>query len=122
MSAGEYCAEFLSTDKAVRDEAAKKLGSMGKAGAYAVLPLLTADDWVFRYRACEVLGLAGCFELADRLVPLLSDTNAEVRRMAARSLGAIGNYEYADTVRPLLGDENPAVSLEAHRTLLKWKR
>ena len=122
MSAGEYCAQFLSTDKAVRDAAAKKLGGMGKEGAYAVLPLLSADDWVFRYRACEVIGLSCCFELANRIVPLLSDTNAEVRCMAVQSLAKIGNAEYADYLLPLTEDESPAVVHEAYRTLQKWKK
>ena len=122
MSAGEYCAQFLSTDKSVRDAAAKKLGRMGKEGAYAVLPLLTADDWVFRYRACEVIGLSGCFELAKRIAPLLSDTNADVRRMAVQSLGKIGNAEYADLVKPLTKDADAAVIREAFRTLQKWKK
>lgn len=122
MSAGEYCAQFLSTDKAVRAAAAKKLGSMGKEGAYAVLPLLSADDWVFRYRACEVIGLSHCFELANRLVPLLSDTNAEVRRMAVQSLGMIGNHEYSDLVMPLTEDADAAVIREAFRVLQKWKK
>ena len=122
MSAGDYCVKFLSTEKSVRSEAAKSLGKLGKAGAEAVIPLLSADDWVFRYRACEVLGLCGCREFADRLIPMLSDENDMVRCCAAKSLGIIGNPSHVQHIKPLMGDKNPYVVREAHRTLQKWKR
>ena len=122
MNTNEVCMQLFSTDKCVRDTAAKELGKRGKEGAQAVIPLLAAEDWALRYRAAEVLGLSGQKEFAVHLVPLLSDEKDHVRYMAVKSLGMIGDSFYADKVKVLTEDSNNFVVREAFRTLNKWRR
>ena len=122
MNSGDYCMQLFSLDKSVRDDGAKKLSKMGEEGVKAVLPLLSAENWVLRYRAAEVIGCAGCKSYARNLVPLLSDKKDHVRYMAAKSLGMIGDSFYTDEVRALLSDENPYVVRAASRTLEGWRR
>ncbi len=122
MNSGELCMQLFSQDKALRADAAEKLGKMGEAGVLAVLPLLSANDWILRYRAAEVIGLSGCSAYAKNLLPLLSDTKDHVRYMAVKSLGMVGDSFYANEVKALADDENPFVVRAVFRTLDGWKR
>ncbi|MDO5845715.1 MAG: HEAT repeat domain-containing protein [Methanocorpusculum sp.] len=120
MSTSEYLALLYSDDKSVRAEAAKNLAGLGSEGVTAVCPLLSSENWVLRYRACEILGLSGCRDAALLLVPYLSDANDHVRYMAAKSIGRIGNPSFAERIRPLAADANPYVSRMANSILNNW--
>ena len=48
---------LYAEDKAVRNAAAKELGSRGAEGFAVAVPLLADASWVVRYRACEIIGM-----------------------------------------------------------------
>lgn len=113
--------EFLSSDKTVRANASRKLAGLGKDGVTFVIPYLTSSNWIFRYRACEVIGLTHLSQYAPLLIPSLADEKDHVRYMAVKSLGLLANpAEYTDKIRPLLRDENPFVVRMATKVLATW--
>ncbi|HJJ36077.1 MAG TPA: tetratricopeptide repeat protein [Methanocorpusculum sp.] len=104
-------ADFLSGDKHRRADAARGLAQAGPEGIAFVRPYLASPEWVYRYRACEVFGLAGNAEYASELIPMLSDRKDHVRYMAVKSLGMLGVAEtYRSEIVPLLHDLNQVVA------------
>lgn len=111
-------AGFCSEDKQERAEATKRLARAGLEGVAFVRPYLASQNWIFRYRACEVVGCSSCPEYAPELLPLLSDGKDHVRYMAVKSLGMLGVSErYHDAIVPLLHDGNQVVAAMSETVL-----
>ena len=111
---------LTSPDKSVRAQASADLAAAGKSGAEQVIPLLADTNWVVRYRACEVMGNAGCREYAYLLLPLLTDEKDHVRYMAVKSLGKLDCRSEIEKIRERLSDENPFVVRIAKEVLKAW--
>lgn len=105
----ELTALLADPEKSVRNAAAKELGSRGREGFTAVLPLLDDASWVVRYRACEVVGMTGCAEAYPVLARMLADSRDHVRYMAVKGLGNLGNRTALPAVLEMQKDENPFV-------------
>ena len=112
---------LTSPDKAVRAQASADLAAAGKSGAEQVLSLLTHENWVLRYRACEVIGNAGCAEYACYLLPRLTDEKDHVRYMAVKSLGKLNCRYEIKKIRERLSDENPFVVRITKEVLKAWE-
>lgn len=113
---------FVSGDKKERADAAHDLALAGPDGIAFVRPYLASPDWIYRYRACEVFGLAGNTEYAPELVPMLTDSKDHVRYMAVKSLGMLGVAEtYRDAITPLLHDQNQVVAAMSDAVLSTGK-
>lgn len=111
---------LTSPDKSVRAQASADLAAAGKSGAEQVLLLLSDKNWILRYRACEVIGNAGCREYAGYLIPLLTDEKDHVRYMAVKSLGKLNCRLEIKKIQERLSDENPFVVRITKEVLKAW--
>ncbi|HJJ38583.1 MAG TPA: HEAT repeat domain-containing protein [Methanocorpusculum sp.] len=111
---------LTSPDKSVRAQASADLSAAGIAGAESVLPLLSDENWVLRYRACEVIGNAGCIAYASYLIPRLTDEKDHVRYMAVKSLGKLNCRAEIKKIQERLSDENPFVVRITKEVLKAW--
>lgn len=100
---------LYAEDKAVRNAAAKELGSRGMEGVAAAVPLLADASWVVRYRACEIIGMTRQPEAFPVLLRMLSDPRDHVRYMAVKGLGILGDSRALPDVIRMQEDENPFV-------------
>ncbi|MCZ0863186.1 HEAT repeat domain-containing protein [Methanocorpusculum vombati] len=100
---------LYAEDKAVRNAAAKELGSRGMEGFAAAVPLLADVSWVVRYRACEIIGMTRQPEAFPVLLRMLSDPRDHVRYMAVKGLGILGDSRALPDVIRMQEDENPFV-------------
>ena len=100
---------LYAEDKAVRNAAAKELGSRGAEGFAAAVPLLADASWVVRYRACEIIGMTRQTEAFPVLLRVLSDPRDHVRYMAVKGLGILGDIRALPAVVRMQEDENPFV-------------
>ena len=120
MSQESPLSQLTSPDKSIRAQASADLAARGKSGAEQVLLLLIHENWVLRYRACEVIGNAGCSEYAGYLIPLLTDEKDHVRYMAVKSLGKLNCRSDIEKIRERLSDENPFVVRITKEVLKAW--
>ncbi|HJJ97058.1 MAG TPA: HEAT repeat domain-containing protein [Methanocorpusculum sp.] len=100
---------LYAEDKAVRNAAAKELGSRGAEGFAAAVPLLADASWVIRYRACEIIGMTRQPEAFPVLLKMLGDPRDHVRYMAVKGLGILGDARALPDVIRMQEDENPFV-------------
>lgn len=105
----DLTALLYDPDKSVRNAAALELGSRGREGFHAVIPLLDDVSWVVRHRACEVVGMTKCAEAYPVLVRMLEDARDHVRYMAVKGLGNLGNRDALPAVLAMQKDANPFV-------------
>lgn len=78
--------------KAVREEAAASLATIGDAAISSLLNALQHEDWLVRLHAVESLGKAQSKRAVDPLLwVLFNDRDSAVREDAVRALGEIGD-------------------------------
>ena len=78
--------------KAVREEAAAALATIGEAAISFLLKALQHEDWLVRLHAVESLGKARSKRAVDPLLSVLfNDRDSAVREDAVRALGEIGD-------------------------------
>jgi HEAT repeat protein len=83
--------------KAVREEVASVLASIGDAAIPSLLGALQHEDWLVRLHAVESLGKTGSRQAVQPLLSVLfNDRDSAVREDAVRALGEIGDPQAVD--------------------------
>lgn len=98
-------ARITDPDPLVRQDAARRLGSLDSSGATALVAALGDREWRVRAAAAESLGQLGHRQAVFPLCQQLSHSRSEVRRAAITALESIGDGDATASLIMALDDE-----------------